>query len=89
MALGASDYESQFRAFDRARTLRGTQRVAYLDEICGRDIELRRAVDALLEHHDGGLSSVTGAKAASELEPLTEQFVELVTGKQRLSPIHI
>ncbi len=58
--------------FARALVLPAGQRTAYLDQVCGADAELRRAVEALLRAHEDerGFMEVSGAGPALNLVTL-------------------
>jgi serine/threonine protein kinase len=47
---GSADHK--IAVFTEALRFQGHERVAYLDRACGRDVELRRSVEALLEEYD-------------------------------------
>ena len=70
--MDPATYQSQFRIFDRARALRGTQRLAYLDEVCGRDTGLRVAVEELLEQYDSDSNPINDERARAGREQLAE-----------------
>lgn len=70
--MDPATYQSQFRISDCARAIRGTQRLAYLDERCGRDTGLCVAVEELLERYDPESNLVCDEQAQVGREQLAE-----------------
>ena len=77
--MGPSDrHERLQEIFLAARALEGDERERYLQEACGEDRELRREIDALLEHDVQPITVSTYDSAWMHMEHLGARFGLLI-----------
>ncbi|MEO0649575.1 MAG: serine/threonine-protein kinase, partial [Planctomycetota bacterium] len=87
----SADFETVAALFELARGLGAAEREVLLDERCGADLELRREVEALLEHEGGNPALSDEALVASRqrLEALVDGQPPSAGLPERIGPFEV